>query len=581
MSLPTRIYAAAVMGVVLTSMANAAPRLLLSKTSVGPLYVATGANGTAQTVEAFNAGDGALNLSIATSASWLGAALATPAPCTFQATGTCTPIQISLNTSALADGTYTEFVVVTAPGAVDSPQQIQVTITIANVPANVTLYAAPNGGTASANIYPHSTVVGVISTQSGGNWLTLQNPSGLPPYTFGSAYSVQAITQSGQAPGTYTGTIAIGGSTFAADNQNVTVTLNVTNSPIIQVANTGVKLTGFQGGPKATATVNFTNLGFGTLSISSAAGTSPNNFLSASVTNSTSILISADPSLLSPGFYSGTVTIASNAANNAQVSIPVELNVSAPGPAITQGGIVNIANFTSEAVAPGDIVAVFGDQFSPGDTVYTNSSLPLAITLNTTQVWVNGVAAPLYFVSRQQVNFQVPYEVIAGQPATVQVVTNGTSSTLRSIPIAASVPRILVWASSYVQGGYGVAVNPDSTLALPAGTTIGAFNSHPTKAGATLILYAVGLGQTNPAATTGAAAGSAPVESTTPVTVTFGNSTIPVTAQSAFSGLVPTLVGLYQINVQVPNGVPTGSSVPITLSLNGNVSNSVNIAISQ
>src|SRR4051812_2094507 len=101
MSLPGRIYAATVMGAFLTTMAGATPRLVLSTTSIGPVFVATGANGPAQSVEAFNAGDGALNLSVATSASWLSAAPGTPAACTFPASGTCTPIQISLNTASL------------------------------------------------------------------------------------------------------------------------------------------------------------------------------------------------------------------------------------------------------------------------------------------------------------------------------------------------------------------------------------------------------------------------------------------------------------------------------------------------
>jgi len=545
--------------------------------------VATGANGALQTVQAYNAGDTtALNLSVTTSATWLNASIGTTGPCTFQSTGTCTSIQLALNTAALADGTYTESAIVTSPGAVDSPQQVSVTVTVANVPASVTLYAAPNGGTASFNIYPHGPVIGLISTQSGGSWLSLQNPPGLPPYTFGSAYAIQAITQTGQAPGTYTGQVSISGSTFSGDNQNINVTLNVTTSPILQLNNAPIHLTGFQGGPSTTSTVSFTNAGQGTLSVSGATGTATSNFLSASVTNASSILITANPAQLAPGFYSGTVTVSSNAANNAQVAIPVELDILPAGqPFITQGGVVNISTFANEAVAPGDIVAIFGDQFASGSSTFTNPTTPLASQLGTTQVLVNGVPSPLFFVSRQQVNFQIPYSTPAAQVSSVQIVANGVTSNARSITVATSVPRVLVWPSTDVQGNYGIAVNADGSLALPTTSTVGAFNSHPTKAGATLILYCVGLGQTNPGATDGTASTSQPVEATSQVTVSFGGSVAPVTAQSVFAGLVPTAVGLYQINVQVPNGVPVGNSVPISFTLNGNTSNTVNIAIGQ
>lgn len=583
MSWIRRIQLVAAMGIALASVASAQPRLLLSTTSIGPVFVAAGANGTAQTVQAFNAGTGTLNLSLAVSASWLAATPGTAGPCTFQSSGTCIPIQISLNTSALADGTYTEYATVTSPGAVDSPQQVSVTVTVANVPTSVTLYATPNGGTATASIYPHSTIVGVTSTQTGGNWLSLQNPSGLPPYTFGQPYSVQAVTQTGQATGVYSGSIGIGGSTYGPDNITVNVTLNVTTNPIIQVNNTELHVTGYQGGPQITTAVGFTNTGQGTLNVASATGTSASNFLSATVTSSSSISITADPLQLAPGFYSGTVTISSNAANNAQVSIPVELDILPAGqPFITQAGVVNIATFANEPIAQGDILAVFGDQFASAGSTYTNSGTPLASQLGTTQVLVNGVAAPLYYVSRQQINFQVPYSTAVAQIATIQVVSNGTTSNIRSVEATGVVPRILLWPTSFVQGNYGIAVNADGSLALPTGDSFGVFNAHPTRAGATVVFYCIGLGQTSPGATDGTAASSQPVESTSAVSVTFGSSlTGSVTTQSTFAGLVPTLVALYQVNVQVPNGVPIGSSIPVYFNLNGNSGNSVNIAISQ
>jgi len=60
-----------------------------------------------------------------------------------------------------------------------------------------------------------------------------------------------------------------------------------------------------------------------------------------------------------------------------------------------------------------------------------------------------------------------------------------------------------------------------------------------------------------------------------PVTVTIGAS--PTTAQ--FAGLTPGFVGLYQVNVRVPDDVQNGASVPVSISISGRESNTVTIAI--
>ena len=96
---------------------------------------------------------------------------------------------------------------------------------------------------------------------------------------------------------------------------------------------------------------------------------------------------------------------------------------------------------------------------------------PLATQLGNVQVLVNGSPAPLYFVSRQQINFQMPYETPVAHIATVQVVNAGAAGNIRSVQAVASSPHILVWAASQAPGGYGIVVNPDNTLSLPATDT--------------------------------------------------------------------------------------------------------------
>jgi len=63
----------------------------------------------------------------------------------------------------------------------------------------------------------------------------------------------------------------------------------------------------------------------------------------------------------------------------------------------------------------------------------------------------------------------------------------------------------------------------------------------------------------------------------------FGGASIFVTelgvATPSYVGLTPSSVGLYQINVVVPDDAPRGDSVPVFFSIGNVLSNRVNIAI--
>ena len=52
---------------------------------------------------------------------------------------------------------------------------------------------------------------------------------------------------------------------------------------------------------------------------------------------------------------------------------------------------------------------------------------------------------------------------------------------------------------------------------------------------------------------------------------------VPVSA--TFSGLTPLQVGLYQVNVQVPENSPAGDAVPVVLTIGSAVSNTATIAV--
>jgi adhesin/invasin len=99
----------------------------------------------------------------------------------------------------------------------------------------------------------------------------------------------------------------------------------------------------------------------------------------------------------------------------------------------------------------------------------------------------------------------------------------------------------------------------------------------PASIGETVVIYCTGLGAVTPAVKEGSPAPSTPPLSTTvnQVTVTIGGQAAFV----AFSGLTPGYAGLYQINAVVPSGIATGDAVPVVLSVAGQTSPAVTIAV--
>jgi uncharacterized protein (TIGR03437 family) len=80
-------------------------------------------------------------------------------------------------------------------------------------------------------------------------------------------------------------------------------------------------------------------------------------------------------------------------------------------PVISPNGIVNAASFSADAeqglvIPPRSIATIFGQNLAAAPQLA--SQIPLPTELGGTSVIVNGVAAPLFYVSPSQVNFQVP-----------------------------------------------------------------------------------------------------------------------------------------------------------------------------
>jgi endo-1,4-beta-xylanase len=220
-------------------------------------------------------------------------------------------------------------------------------------------------------------------------------------------------------------------------------------------------------------------------------------------------------------------------------------------PTLTASGVVNAASYQGDAVAPGEIVAIFGTGVGPDKPVgatLTSSGL-ISTTAAATQVFFGSYAAPILYAGQNQINVVAPFEVTPGQSVDVTITNNGQSSTPVSMPVVQAVPGIFL-----IGGQQAAVLNQDLSVNGPA---------NPAKAGSVIVVYATGGGSL-----------SAPVtDGELPTTlINVANTTLMVGGEPAtidFAGLAPGFAGVLQINATLPSDIAAGPAVPIVLTVNG------------
>jgi uncharacterized protein (TIGR03437 family) len=235
--------------------------------------------------------------------------------------------------------------------------------------------------------------------------------------------------------------------------------------------------------------------------------------------------------------------------------IPLTSPSVANTPRVTANGVLNLASYQT-AVAPGSLVSIFGSNLG---TQATFSSTPLPTVLGGTCVTLNNVAIPLEFTSSGQINAQIPVNLAAGRyPLIVRSITNLNESAAATVTVSKYAPAIFVSSTgqaAIVKASNGSFVN----------------SKNPATRDEDLVIYATGLGTTTGGpVTTGNVAPSSPLAVTAAVQVYFGNPTYsqsPVIVE--WSGLVPGLIGVNQINVRIPGTHMDGDSLPVTIKIGG------------
>jgi len=217
--------------------------------------------------------------------------------------------------------------------------------------------------------------------------------------------------------------------------------------------------------------------------------------------------------------------------------------------------ISNAASLSPGAVAPGEVITIYGSGLGPQNGVgaLIDPTGLLANDLAGSEVRFDGLPAPLFYVQANQINVQVPYTVAANAPTEIEVFYQGVSVNTASVPVVASAPGI-----------FPVAVNQDGT-----------YNSatNPAPRGTYLTFFATGEGLTNGPNISGQPAAAPYPQPGLPVTVTVSG----MTSQVAWYGSAPGLVGLLQVNMLVPGGFVPSGAVPLALTVGTAVSPNLTI----
>jgi len=237
-------------------------------------------------------------------------------------------------------------------------------------------------------------------------------------------------------------------------------------------------------------------------------------------------------------------------------------------PVVPVTGIVNGATFQSPgAVAPGELVAVFGTDLATATQLA--GTVPLPTSLGGATATIGGVSVPLIYSSPLQINLQIPWELanMTNPQITVQTSSTGAPVTLT---VLQSQPGIFTTNQSG-SGQGAILIANTASLAAPAGAFPG---SRPVQRGEYIEIFSTGLGPVFNTPPSGAVTPDGSSTLVFPPTVTIGGAAATV----SFAGLAPGYVGLYQVNVQIPQAASVGNAVPLVL-FAGTNANTVTLAV--
>ncbi len=227
----------------------------------------------------------------------------------------------------------------------------------------------------------------------------------------------------------------------------------------------------------------------------------------------------------------------------------------AAGPVYSLASVVNSATGVSGDFAPNSLVTIYGTNLSFGTSAALAAQY-LPRVLAEVQVNINGLPADLFYVSPQQINFLVP-SILTPGPVKFQVVRQGVTGPILTIILNETAPGFFA-----LESGNVIATHADGRL----------LGEDAPAAPDEVVVYAAGLGRTNPDTEPGLApTKAASIVLLNKLSVLLGGKTVDP-SKILYAGVTPGFAGLYQINLRVPATAASNPEIRVFIGLQGSPS---------
>jgi uncharacterized protein (TIGR03437 family) len=219
-------------------------------------------------------------------------------------------------------------------------------------------------------------------------------------------------------------------------------------------------------------------------------------------------------------------------------------------PSYSAASIVNSATSKPDALAPNTIAALYGVNLSYATAAFSPKSVVMPRELAGVRVFVAGMAAALYFVSPQQINFLIPDNL---RPADVDVFVarEGTAGPHMKITLHDVGPGLY-------QSGPGIVASVHAN-----GSTI--TKNRPAWPGETVMIYGTGWGRTNPDV------GESDISMIPAQLAQLGAFHVLVAGKAlaptsvSYAGVTPGRPGLYQVKFKLPLQVIANPEIRVAI----------------
>lgn len=217
--------------------------------------------------------------------------------------------------------------------------------------------------------------------------------------------------------------------------------------------------------------------------------------------------------------------------------------------------IVNAAS-GQPVLAPNTFMTIYGKDFSleprsMAGADIQGGELPLTLPGTGVRVTVEGVPAPIWYVSPTQINFLVPSLLVPKRDAALVVTVFGRTGPEVNVNLAAESPGLFQ-------------ADPETPVVVRL-SGIGVTSDKPAARGDEVLLYATGLGRTDPDTE------YRQVAKEPGWLVKRGQFRVLLNGEAVadrfirYVGVAPGFAGLYQINLVIPDNAPAFPSIQVAI----------------